>query len=242
MATLSGNLTPAVFELGGKSASLVFADADLDQAVAATVGFAFSNTGQVCAAPTRVLVEDAVYDAYVAKAQQFVAALPIGDPLDPDTYIGPLGHGAHYEKVKADIRQAVEDEAGVLLWGGESMDLDGFFVQPAIFGDVDPASALGSEEFFGPVLSVFRFSSEEQAVELANSLPYGLSAYAWTKDLARGIRLGNTLRAGAVNVNKIQNTDPEVPFGGVGISGFGKEGGRVGIDEFIHYKTVSIAR
>ncbi|ALJ18865.1 aldehyde dehydrogenase family protein [Microbacterium sp. No. 7] len=241
--TLADGLVPAVLELGGKSADLIFADADLDRAVAATIGFACGNTGQVCAAPTRVLVEDSVYDAFMERAKAVAGALRIGDPLEEGTYMGPLGHAAHFRKVLDDIDRAREDGAGTLEWGGDRIEgTDGFFVQPAIFGDVDPSSALATREVFGPVVSVFRFTTEEEAVALANALPYGLSAYAWTNDVTRAIRLGNALRAGAVNINKIQETEPAVAFGGVGISGYGKEGGRIGLDEFVHYKAVSIAR
>jgi aldehyde dehydrogenase (NAD+) len=241
--TLAGNLTPAVLELGGKSAYLVFADADLDAAVQSAIGFACANSGQVCASPSRVLVEDSIYDEFLARAKGFVEHLKIGDPLEPDTYMGPLGHAAHFDKVLGDIAQARQDQAGVLEWGGDPVEgSPGYFVQPAIFGDVDPTSRLATEEVFGPVISVFRFKTEEEAVELANSLPYGLSAYAWTNDVKRAIRLGNQLQAGAVNINKIQDVDPAVAFGGVGISGYGKEGGRIGLDEFVHYKAVSIAR
>jgi aldehyde dehydrogenase (NAD+) len=243
LGTMAANLTPAVLELGGKSANLVFADADLDLAVQTTIGFACANTGQVCVSPSRVLVEDSIHDEFMAKAKAVMSNLTVGDPLDADTYMGPIGHAAHFAKVLGDIDQAKQDQAGTLEWGGDRVaDSAGFFVSPALFSDVDPASDLATQEVFGPVVSVFRFSTEDEAVALANSLPYGLSAYAWTNDLQRALRLGNALHAGAVNINKVQETEPMVPFGGIGFSGNGKEGGRIGLDEFVHYKTVSIAR
>lgn len=243
VSTLAENLTPSVLELGGKSANLVFADSDLDTAVQTTIGFACANTGQVCASPSRVLVEESVYDEFLVKAKQVIAHLKIGDPLDADTYMGPLGHAAHFAKVLDDIDRAEQDQAGTLEWGGGRLaGSEGYFVSPAIFSDVDPSSDLATQEVFGPVISIFKFTSEDEAVELANSLPYGLSAYVWTNNLQRAIRMGNALHAGSVNVNKVQDTEPVVSFGGVGFSGSGKEGGRIGLDEFVHYKAVSIAR
>ncbi|MFJ8493812.1 aldehyde dehydrogenase family protein [Streptomyces sp. NPDC094038] len=244
MADAALNLKPVVFELGGKSANLLFADTDLDTVVPYCAAFAMSNTGQGCALPTRLLVERPVYDEVVARVTGVVAHLPVGDPLDPTTYIGPLIDATARDRVQHVIDTAAETGAGRLVYGGEPIDADGYFVTPTVFTDVDNRSDLAQREVFGPVLAITPFDTEDEAVALANDTEYGLSAYLQSRDITRVNRLVPRLKAGTVYVNPGPNpiTSPATPFGGVGISGFGREGGKAGLDEFIHVKGVGIAR
>lgn len=244
MATAAQTLKPVVFELGGKSANLLFADSDLDLAAPYCAAFAMSNTGQGCALPTRLLVERPVYDEVVERVAAVVAALPVGDPLDPATYIGPLVNAAARDRVQAMIDKAVAEKAGRLVLGGERIESDGYYVAPTVFADVDNRSDLAQREVFGPVLAITPFGTEDEAVALANDTEYGLSAYIQSSDIARVNRLVPRLKAGTVYVNPGPNpiTCAATPFGGVGISGFGREGGKAGLDEFIHVKGVGIGR
>ncbi|MFJ8143187.1 aldehyde dehydrogenase family protein [Streptomyces sp. NPDC096013] len=244
MADAAPSLKPVVFELGGKSANLLFADTDLDSVVPYCAAFAMSNTGQGCALPTRLLVERPIYDEVVARVSGVVAHLPVGDPLDPTTYIGPLIDDVARRRVEGVIDKAVESGAGRLVLGGERIDADGYFVTPTVFADVDNRSDLAQQEIFGPVLAITPFDTEDEAVALANDTEYGLSAYIQSRDIARVNRLVPRLKAGTVYVNPGPNpiTSPATPFGGVGMSGFGREGGKAGLDEFVSVKGVGIGR
>ncbi|NEA63300.1 aldehyde dehydrogenase family protein [Streptomyces sp. SID12488] len=244
MAVAALSLKPVVFELGGKSANLLFADTDLDTVVPYCAAFAMSNTGQGCALPTRLLAERPIYDEVVTRVAGVVAHLPVGDPLDPATYIGPLINEAARDRVQGVIDKAVEGGAGRLVYGGEHIDSDGYFVSPTVFADVDNRSDLAQQEIFGPVLAITPFDTEDEAVALANDTEYGLSAYIQSRDIARVNRLVPRLKAGTVYVNPGPNpiTSPATPFGGVGMSGFGREGGKAGLDEFISVKGVGIGR
>ncbi|WP_405720357.1 aldehyde dehydrogenase family protein [Streptomyces sp. NBC_01537] len=244
MATAARSLKPVLFELGGKSANLLFADTDLDLVTPYCAAFAMSNSGQGCALPTRLLVERAIYEEVVERVVATVAALPVGDPLDPATYVGPLINAVARDRVQAMIEQAIADKAGRLVHGGERIESEGWFVAPTVFADVDNTSDLAQREVFGPVLAITPFDSEDEAVGLANATEYGLSAYVQTADIRRVNRLVPRLRAGTVYVNPGPNpiTCAATPFGGVGASGFGREGGKAGLDEFIQVKGVGIGR
>ncbi len=244
MATAAESLKPVLFELGGKSPNLLFADADLDASVAYSAAFSMSCVGQGCALPTRLLVEETIYDDVVEAVVATVEALPMGDPLDPATYFGPLVNEAARDRVVAMIDDAKASGAGEMRTGGSALDTDGFFVEPTVFVDVDNRSDLAQREVFGPVLAVTSFRDEEHAVELANDTEYGLSAYIQTRDVRRVNRLVPRLRAGTVFVNQGPNpiTQPGRPFGGIGLSGFGREGGKAGLDEFLMVKGVGVGR
>ena len=246
LAACAESLKPAVLELGGKSANLVFPDADLD-AVAMVNTFSVCGTlaGQGCAIPSRMLIHEDVYDEVAAKVVDMVGTLPAGDPFTPGSVLSPLVTRAAQERVLGMIERAQSEGAGKLLAGGgvpAGVSPDGYWVEATVFGDVDPASELGQVEVFGPVLSLLRFSSEEEAVRIANSTPYGLAAYVWTKDAARINRLATQLRAGGIYVNGAPPViGCELPFGGVGISGYGREGGQEGLLEFVRTKAVAVA-
>jgi len=237
------NLTPAVLELGGKSANLVFADADLDAACMHTTLTGLANAGQGCALPTRVLVEDAVYSDFVARLEAAVSSLKVGDPLGDDSIVGPVISRASSERILGIINEAVGTGAGRIVTGGKRLDGElggGWFLAPTVLADVDPESSVAQKEIFGPVISVMRFKSEEEAVALANGTGYGLSAYVQSGDARRVRRLVGQLRSGTVGVNGGVPLTYNAPFGGLGLSGYGKEGGKAGIDEFLHLKTVLV--
>ena len=246
LAACADGLKPAVLELGGKSANIVFPDADLDAAATRnTFGVLGVMAGQGCAIPSRMLVHEDVYDEVADKVVTQARGMRCGDPFDPATVVGPVITKSAQERILGMIERAQSEGAARLLVGGgvPGGDLaNGYFVEPTVFGDVDPASELGQVEVFGPVLSLMRFSSEEEAIEMANATPYGLSSYVYTSDLGRANRLIRRLHAGGVYIN---GAGPvvgcELPFGGVGISGFGREGGEEGLIEFLRTKAVGIA-
>jgi aldehyde dehydrogenase (NAD+) len=239
-------LKPSVMELGGKSANIVFADADLDVAAqhAAMMSVGLLS-GQGCELPTRLLVQDSVYDEMVEKVVAIAKSLPIGDPRDPNTFIGPIINEESCDRILAMVERAKQAGAGRLVLGGERLGGDlakGFFVSPTIFADVDPQSEIAQQEVFGPVLVIQKFSTEEEVIEIANSTQYGLGGYIQTNDLKRAHRVAAAMTTGSVHINGSRNIPAHAPFGGLGLSGFGKEGGRPGLDEFIRLKTVSLAQ
>jgi aldehyde dehydrogenase (NAD+) len=243
MAAAAANLTPLALELGGKSANIVFPDADLDTAatMAATFGTALLS-GQGCALPTRTYVHDDVYDVVVEKILAVLASLRVGDPLDPSTFIGPVVSEAAMHRILSVIERATSDGAQLLV-GGERLRGDlasGWFVAPTVFGEVAQDSDLARNEVFGPVQAVLRFSSEEEVVAAANDSEFGLAAYLHTADAGRVQRVVRALEAGTVVVNGAGGMSPAAPFGGFKQSGFGREGGRAGIEEMLRPKTVFV--
>jgi aldehyde dehydrogenase (NAD+) len=238
------NLTPVVLELGGKSANVVFEDADIEAAARMGAMTSIVNgAGQACSLPTRLLVQDAVYAAVVDRVIAIVEGIKQGDPFDPATQMGPVISAGACSRILGVIERASAEHQGTLLTGGRRLggDLaDGYFIQPTVFGDVDPASNLAREEIFGPVLSVIRFHDEDEAVAIANNTEYGLAAYIWTNDLKRAHRVAGRVDAGWIGVNGFPPMPPNVPFGGHRKSGFGREGGADGIREFVRSKNVYI--
>jgi acyl-CoA reductase-like NAD-dependent aldehyde dehydrogenase len=242
-AAAAESLTPLLLELGGKSANIVFADCDIERAATiAAAGMAALN-GQTCIAPTRLLVEasryDEIVDAVVTKLREF----KLGDPFDPTTGMGPIISEGAVQRILGIVDRAKSEGAGDLLCGGERLVEGmggGYFISPAVFGNVDNASALAQEEAFGPVLAALPFDDVEEAIQLANDTRFGLSAYIQTSDLERAHYVAHELDAGTVWVNAPGNPIPGAPFGGVKNSGYGKQGGREGILEFCRVKTVSI--
>ncbi|MCK9540824.1 MAG: aldehyde dehydrogenase family protein [Novosphingobium sp.] len=243
MTAAAQNLTPVLFELGGKGANLVFADANLDEAIPFSARMPLLNAGQGCALPTRLLVERPVYDKVVEGVRACFEQFVQGDPLLPDVFIGPLINPAALDRVTAFIAQAKAENAGRLIAGGNRRDgelADGFFIEPTIFADVDPDSQLAQREIFGPVLSIIPFDDEEQGVAIANGTDYGLTNYVQTSDMRRARRLARRLRSGTIGINGTGNMHVSAPFGGIGVSGFGREGGLEGVKEFVGTKTVLI--
>jgi aldehyde dehydrogenase (NAD+) len=241
MAACAETLKPALFELGGKSANILFDDADLKAAIPYCAAFPMNNAGQGCQLPTRLLVHAPIYDAVVEGVRQTIAHLKVGDPLADDTFMGPVVSEAAMGRILADIGRAKDDRAGRLLCGGARLQAPGWFIEPTVFADVDASSALAQTELFGPVLSILRFKDEAEAVAIANGTPWGLAGYVQTRDLGRAHRVAAQLVCGNVYINGAMNVHPAAPFGGVGLSGFGKEGGRAGIEEFVRHKGVAVA-
>jgi aldehyde dehydrogenase (NAD+) len=237
------NLTPVSTELGGKSPNLVFADADLDAATTLALRSCMINSGQACYAGTRLLVESSVYDEVVEQVREKTANFTLGDPLSPHTVLGPVITEGAQERILGLIGRAV-DAGATLVTGGRAprgMLADGFYVEPTVFCDVEPGSELARNEVFGPVLSIFRFDDEPQAVALANDTEYGLAAYVQTADVKRAHRLAAALDTGMVWANGMGGLSPSMPFGGVKRSGTGRVGGFAGIEEFSRRKNVWIA-
>ncbi len=244
MTVAAESVTPVVLELGGKSANIIFEDADLDSAaeMAAVMGTIMS-AGQGCLYPTRLLVQDSVYDEVIDRVRAVAESPTIGDPLDFDTTMGPVIGEAACARILGYIEAAKSTRTGRLLTGGTKMggDLaDGYFIEPTVFVDVDNASPIAQEEVFGPVLSVIRFHDEEEAIRLANDTRFGLAAYVHTRDLVRAHRVVDDLEAGYIGVNAFPPMPATAPFGGTKLSGFGIEGGRAGIEEYVHQKNVYI--
>ncbi|MBV6756215.1 aldehyde dehydrogenase family protein [Rhodococcus opacus] len=246
LAACAEDMKPAVLELGGKSANIVFDDADLDAACGLGTMMAVGLlSGQGCAFPTRMLVQDNIYDDVLARVAAVAGSVVPGDPFAPNIMTGPVVNKAAYERILGVIEQAKADGAR-LLTGGQALSLGGdnaggYFIEPTVFADVDPWSDLAQNEVFGPVLAITKFSTEEEAIEIANATRYGLSGYIQTKDLKRGLRVAEAMVTGEVLINGAANLAVNRPFGGLGVSGLGKEGGFAGIDEFLRTKGVAIA-
>ncbi|MGH9082850.1 MAG: aldehyde dehydrogenase family protein, partial [Acidimicrobiales bacterium] len=238
MERAAANVPRLTLELGGKSPHVVFADADLAAATRAAISGVFFNSGQVCSAGTRLLVEDAVYGEVVERLEAGVAGLKVGDPREEDTYLGPLISERQLDRVLGYVEKGVAEGAS-LRTGGRRLDGPGYFVPPTIFSEVDNAMTIAREEIFGPVLSVIRFSGEEEAVAIANDSPYTLAAGLWTNDLARAHTVASRLRAGMVWVNTYGRTDTRLPWGGLGgDSGVGRDLGQAALDNYTDRKAV----
>ena len=224
-------------ELGGKSPNLVFADADLERCVAASVAECFYNTGQSCNAPTRLLVERSCYDQALTLAKTAAEAQKVGDPNQEGDHIGPLFDKIQYDRVQAMIQVGIDEGARLLVGGlGKPDGLeDGWFVKPTIFCDVDHEMRISREEIFGPVLVITPFETEDQAIALANDTEYGLAAYVQSSNEARVTRVVRRLRAGTIQING-RGPDYGSPFGGYKMSGNGREGGVFGLEDYLEIK------
>ena len=227
-------------ELGGKSPNLVFADSDLEAAVVRGLDHCFENTGQSCNAPTRMLVERPVYDRAVEIAANHTKSVKVGNPADEGSHIGPLVSEVQFNKVQGLIEAAIKEGAKLVAGGpGRPEGFNrGYYVRPTVFADVDNSMTIAREEVFGPVLAMIPFETEEEAVEIANDPPYGLSSYIQSGDPERVRRVARQLRSGMVQVNG-KGRAPGSPFGGYKQSGLGREGGMFGLEDFLEVKSVS---
>ncbi|MCM5569857.1 aldehyde dehydrogenase [Burkholderiaceae bacterium FT117] len=233
----------ASMELGGKSPNIIFADADLEQAVFGAISGIFAATGQTCIAGSRLLVQDSIYDQVVEKLVALAKTARMGDPMSMETQVGPVTTPPQYRKI-LDYIQVAKDDGAKLLLGGEPASRPecgkGWFVEPTIFGDVENDMRIAQEEVFGPVLSIIRFSDEAEAVRIANDVRFGLAAAVWTSDIGRAIRMSEKLQAGTVWVNTYRAVSYMAPFGGYKDSGMGRENGQEAIREYLQNKTVWI--
>jgi betaine-aldehyde dehydrogenase len=216
--------------------------ADLPAAVKSTVGNCYLNSGQTCTALTRMLVPASRYEEAARLAVEAAKSFTVGDPLAEKTRLGPLTSAAQLERVRGYIRKGIEEGAQLLAGGAEPPDgvpAGGYYVQPTVFGRVDPASTLAQEEMFGPVLSILTYRDEDEAVRIANGTPYGLAGAVWSGDEERARRVARRIRAGQVDVNGAP-FNPGAPFGGFKQSGYGREGGTFGLEEFQELKSLQL--
>ena len=243
IAALAGaQLKRVALELGGKSASVALPGADAERVVKHALSSCMLNSGQTCSAITRLLVPQAEYDLYRELLAAAVPAFVTGDPALPSTRVGPLVSAQQRERVLAIVRAAEEQGLELIAGGSHATPQGGgHFVAPTVFGRVAPDAALAREEVFGPVLAVLTYGDEDDAVRIANGTGYGLAAAVWAASPAEGLRLARRLRAGQVDVNGAP-FNPAAPFGGFGLSGMGREGGRYGIEEFLAPRAIQLPR
>jgi 5-carboxymethyl-2-hydroxymuconic-semialdehyde dehydrogenase len=229
-------------ELGGKSPCVIFADADLDQAVDSALFGVFSLNGERCTAGSRILAERGIYDALVTRLAARAARIRVGDPADPATEIGALVHPEHYARVLGYVRAGQEEGARLVAGGARPGHLaTGNYLAATVFADVEPWMRIFREEIFGPVVCVTPFGDEAAAVRLANGTRYGLAAYIWTSDLARAHRVAGAVESGMTWVNSHNVRDLRTPFGGVKASGLGREGGHHSLDFYTDSRIVHVA-
>jgi len=234
------------FELGGKNPVIVFDDADFDRALDAVVFMIYSLNGQRCTSSSRLVLQSGIKDRFLAALKERVKALTVGHPLDPDTEVGPLVHTEHFQKVLSYMDVAKQDGASVEVGGAvyQHQDVEmqgGNFVQPTLFCDADNNMRIAQEEIFGPVLTAIEFSTEKQAIAIANDTIYGLAGYIWTNDTGRAMRMAHAVDAGMLWVNSENNRNLPSPFGGTKMSGIGRDGGDYSFDFYMETKNVCLA-
>lgn len=240
MQGAAANFKKVTLELGGKSANLIFADADLDRAVRAASSGIFFNAGQVCSAGSRVLVQRPVYEDVVQRLAERARAIRVGDPADPKTTMGPVISAAQMKTV-LDYIDIGKKEGASLVTGGARIGDEGYFVEPTVFADVGHEMRISQEEIFGPVLSVIPFDDEADALRMANGTAYSLAAGVWSADISRVHRVAAGLKAGTVWINTYGYTDVRLPWGGSGESGLGREHGDAALENFTQPKAIWLA-
>ena len=236
-STAGQHLKKTVLELGGSDPFIVLDDADIKRAAERGAWARNQNGGQSCIAAKRFVVHNAVYDEFVDRLVDEVESLTIGDPMDESTDIGPQARDHFLDKLHEQVAASV-DAGATVLTGGEPLDREGAYYPPTVLSDVPANCPADSEEVFGPVASVYRVEDEDEALAVANDTRFGLGASIWTEDRDRGERLARNIESGCVYINQLVKSDPRVPFGGIGDSGYGRELSAVGIQEFVNRKTV----
>jgi acyl-CoA reductase-like NAD-dependent aldehyde dehydrogenase len=240
MRLASDGIKRLSLELGGKSPNLVFADANLDDAIPSSVWSIYYAAGQSCEARSRVLVEKPLYDEFVARFSYAAGKLKVGDPLEPETQVGSLVSQSHRDRVHGFVEKGREEGAEVVV-GGELTDGKGAFYPPTVIAKVDNAMTVAQEEIFGPVVTVIPFEDEKDAVRIANDVRYGLMATVWTGDPAKGHRLARRIKAGTIGINMPYTAFPGIPFGGYKQSGFGRELGLETLELYLETKSVLVS-
>ena len=234
-------LVPVIMELGGKSPNIIFEDANLDRAVVGALAGIFAATGQTCIAGSRLLLQEGIHDVFVEKLLALAKTARMGDPMSPDTQVGPVTTRPQYEKVLGYIDIAKREGAELLLGGGAATRPEcgkGWFVEPTVFAGVNNRMRIAQEEVFGPVLSVIKFRDEDEALAIANDVRFGLGSGVWTSDIGRAIRMSERLQAGTVWVNTYRAVSYLSPFGGYKDSGLGRENGMDAVREYLQVKSV----
>jgi aldehyde dehydrogenase (NAD+) len=234
MRELAGRDVRLTLELGGKAANIVFDDAALDQAVEGIVNGIYFNQGHVCCAGSRLLLQESIYEPVIEKLKRRLTTLRVGDPLDKNTDVGAINSRAQLERIK-ELVASGEEEGAEIYQPPCELPERGFWFVPTLFTNVAQSHRIAQEEIFGPVLSVLTFRTPEEAVEKANNTPYGLSAGVWTEKGSRILWMVERLRAGVVWANTFNRFDPTSPFGGYKESGFGREGGRHGLEPYLRF-------
>ncbi|MGR3527632.1 MAG: 5-carboxymethyl-2-hydroxymuconate semialdehyde dehydrogenase [Paracoccaceae bacterium] len=228
------------FELGGKNPVIVFDDADLDRALDAAIFMIYSLNGERCTSSSRLLVQSSIAEAFTAKLIERVNQIKVGHPLDPATEVGPLIHKVHFDKV-CSYFDVARSEGAMIAAGGAALDQPGHYVRPTLFTGARADMRIAQEEIFGPVLTVIPFETEAEALEIANGVAYGLTAYVWTNDLTRALRVTHALEAGMIWVNSENVRHLPTPFGGVKASGIGRDGGDWSFDFYMEQKHIGLA-
>jgi acyl-CoA reductase-like NAD-dependent aldehyde dehydrogenase len=231
--TLAGSGKRLTLELGGKAANIVFEDAPVDQSVEGIVNGIYFNQGHVCCAGSRLLVQEPVFEEILEKLKTRLGTLRVGDPLDKNTDVGAINSRAQLDKIE-ELVASGRDEGAVMYQPPCELPARGFWFAPTLFTNVSQSHRIAREEIFGPVLSILTFRTPEEAVEKANNTPYGLSAGVWTEKGSRILWMAERMRAGVVWANTFNRFDPASPFGGYKESGFGREGGRHGLEPYLH--------
>lgn len=241
--TSADHLPRVTLELGGKSPNIVFGDADLDAAVNGVVAGIFAATGQTCIAGSRLLVERSIHDEMVDRLSERASSIRLGDPMDPESEMGPVAFREQLERIKEYIDVSKQEGARLVAGGTEPSNKEletGYFISPTIFADVKSSMRIAQEEIFGPVLSIMPFDTEAEAIGHANNTRYGLAAGIWTKDIQRAHRMAAAIRAGTIWVNSYRAVSHSAPFGGYGMSGYGRENGIEALREYTQVKSVWI--
>jgi betaine-aldehyde dehydrogenase len=240
MRAAADTVKRVTLELGGKSPNIFFADADFESAIDGALFGVFINQGEVCSAGSRILVEKSIYPKFVEAMSAKAKTIRLGPPLERETKMGPLVSKDQFDRVRS-YQELGKKEGKVAAGGGRSASFKrGYYVEPTIFYDVDNSARIAQEEIFGPVAAVIPFTDEAEALRIANATPYGLAAAVWSRDIFKAFRMVKALRAGIVWVNHMQPTYVEAPWGGYKQSGFGRELGPWGIEEYLETKQVHI--
>jgi acyl-CoA reductase-like NAD-dependent aldehyde dehydrogenase len=240
MRSASGNLKRLSLELGGKSPNIIFADADLDKAVASAVTGFCSLSGQLCIAGSRIFIQEQIYDEMVERLAAFTANFKLGDPFDPATTMGPVASREQFQRVTSYFDVAKADGARAVVGAG-TLGNRGYFVKPTLYSGVNNGMRIAREEVFGPVAAAIPFKDENDAIFQGNDTIYGLAAAVWTKDVGRAHRIARSIKAGTVWVNSYLKVDPVSGFGGYKQSGYGRELGPHSIDAYTQMKSVYVA-